>query len=35
MKRLVILFLIVVGVNGLVRAQQNKVPTPSEIAQKM
>ena len=34
MKRLVILFLIIVGVNGLVRAQQNKVPTPAEIAQK-
>ena len=34
MKRLVILFLIVVGVNGLVSAQQNKVPTPTEIAQK-
>jgi len=34
MKRLVILFLIVVSVNGLVRAQQNKMPTPTEIAQK-
>ncbi|KRT18229.1 hypothetical protein ASU31_02205 [Pedobacter ginsenosidimutans] len=34
MKRLVILFLVIVGVNGLVRAQQNKVPTPGEIAQK-
>ncbi|MGN7987499.1 hypothetical protein ACTJKC_09170 [Pedobacter sp. 22226] len=34
MKRLVILFLIVVGVNGMVSAQQNKMPTPTEIAQK-
>lgn len=34
MKRLVILFLVVVSVNGLVRAQQNKMPTPTEIAQK-
>jgi len=34
MKRLVFLFLILVGVNGLVRAQQNKMPTPTEIAQK-
>ncbi|MBO9674904.1 MAG: hypothetical protein J7577_15765 [Sphingobacteriaceae bacterium] len=34
MKRLVILFLIVVSVNGLVSAQQNKMPTPTEIAQK-
>lgn len=34
MKRLVILFVILVGVNGLVRAQQNKMPTPTEIAQK-
>ena len=32
--RLVILFVILVGVNGLVRAQQNKMPTPTEIAQK-
>jgi protein CpxP len=34
MKRLVILFLIVIGVNGWVSAQQNKMPTPTEIAQK-
>ncbi|GGH14088.1 hypothetical protein [Pedobacter zeae] len=34
MKRLVILLVFLVGINGLVRAQQNKMPTPSEIAQK-
>ncbi|RQO65727.1 hypothetical protein DBR40_22845 [Pedobacter sp. KBW01] len=34
MKRLVILLVILIGINGLVRAQQNKMPTPTEIAQK-
>ncbi|WP_343522530.1 hypothetical protein [Pedobacter sp.] len=34
MKRLVILLVFLVGINGMVRAQQNKMPTPSEIAQK-
>jgi len=34
MKRLVILLVILIGVNGFVRAQQNKMPTPGEIAQK-
>ncbi|PWS32412.1 hypothetical protein [Pedobacter paludis] len=34
MKRIVFLFLIVIGINGLAKAQQNKMPTPDEIAKK-
>ena len=34
MKRIVFLFLIVVGVYGTANAQQNKMPTPDEIAKK-
>ncbi|MFC3559985.1 hypothetical protein [Pedobacter jamesrossensis] len=34
MKKLIFLFLIVISFNTLVSAQQNKVPTPSEIAKK-
>ncbi len=34
MKRIIFLFLVVIGVSGLVQAQQNKMPTPDEIAKK-
>ncbi|SER92953.1 hypothetical protein [Pedobacter rhizosphaerae] len=34
MKRIVFLFLILIGVTGAVNAQQNKMPTPDEIAKK-
>lgn len=34
MKKVIFLFLIVIGINNLASAQQNKVPTPTEIAKK-
>ncbi|WP_316755181.1 hypothetical protein [Pedobacter aquatilis] len=34
MKKVIFLFLIVIGINSLATAQQNKVPTPTEIARK-
>lgn len=34
MKKVIFLFLIVIGINSLAGAQQNKVPTPTEIAKK-
>lgn len=34
MKRIVFLFLVMVGMCGLAKAQQNKIPTPDEIAKK-
>ncbi|MGO4876147.1 hypothetical protein ACEN2P_06075 [Pedobacter psychrotolerans] len=34
MKRVIFLLFILVGISGLVNAQQNKVPTPDEIAKK-
>jgi len=34
MKKVIFLFLIVIGINSLATAQQNKVPTPTEIAKK-
>jgi len=34
MKRIVFLCLIFIGLNGVVNAQQNKMPTPDEIAKK-
>ena len=34
MKRIIFLFIMLIGVNGLVKAQQNKMPTPDEIAKK-
>lgn len=34
MKRIIFLFLLVIGVSGLAGAQQNKMPTPDEIAKK-
>jgi len=34
MKRIIFLFLIVIGINGLAKAQQNKMPTPDEVAKK-
>ncbi|MBC6113029.1 hypothetical protein ACFOG5_14465 [Pedobacter fastidiosus] len=34
MKRIVFLFLIVIGISGLAKAQQNKMPTPDEVAKK-
>ncbi|WP_316738000.1 hypothetical protein [Pedobacter aquatilis] len=34
MKKLIFLFLIVLGINTLAKAQQNKMPTPTEIAKK-
>lgn len=34
MKRVIFLLLILAGISGVVNAQQNKVPTPDEIAKK-
>jgi protein CpxP len=34
MKKVIFLFLLVIGINALANAQQNKVLTPTEIAQK-
>ena len=34
MKRIVFLCLVIMGMSGLVKAQQNKIPTPDEIAKK-
>lgn len=34
MKRLIFLFLIVIGIGGMANAQQNKMPTPDEVAKK-
>lgn len=34
MKRIIFLFLIVLGFTNMVKAQQNKMPTPDEIAKK-
>ncbi|TCD12902.1 hypothetical protein EZ449_02330 [Pedobacter frigidisoli] len=34
MKKIIFLFLIVIGISGLANAQQNKMPTPDEIAKK-
>lgn len=34
MKRIIFLLLILVGVSGFVNAQQNKMPTPDEVAKK-
>ncbi|MCX2475477.1 hypothetical protein OQZ33_14155 [Pedobacter sp. MC2016-05] len=34
MKKIIFLFLLVIGMAGLANAQQNKMPTPDEIAKK-
>lgn len=34
MKRIIFLLVVLFGINGVTRAQQNKMPTPDEIAKK-